>query len=380
MAKELLPAGARKRPGGGYEWRFTLPEVPGKRFSVGAPTIRELKEKKAKKEVEIRNGLYKTNGSVTIGQYFDEWIQRKAGTVKPATIFLYQNVFNRHIRPAIGNVKVRQLERRQVLDLQGNMKKRNIIPAANFCIMTINELLKSAIKDEIIIKNVAEGIPRLKDKGHKPARDTVHRELSDEEIQTFFKYSKCSRYDPAFHFMLYTGTRAGECGALEWKDIDWKNRVIHIRRSMTLTQEGKIVLGTSTKTQKSKRDIPMNGRIFRILQEQRNLYISIHGNVFRLEDPVFPSQSGGRTSAQNYDSIIRHILKNADKAGDHITLFSCHAFRDTFASKAIRAGMQPNTLKEILGHASLAMTMDLYAHVSQEDKKRAMDVLDTIAF
>ena len=52
--------------------------------------------------------------------------------------------------------------------------------------------------------------------------------------------------------------------------------------------------------------------------------------------------------------------------------FSLHAFRDTFASRAIRAGILPNTLKEILGHSSLAMTMDLYAHVNQQDKVEGM--------
>ena len=60
--------------------------------------------------------------------------------------------------------------------------------------------------------------------------------------------------------------------------------------------------------------------------------------------------------------------------------FSVHAFRDTFASRAIRAGVPPNTLKEILGHASLSMTMDLYAHVSQSDKRQAMEMLQDVSF
>ena len=60
--------------------------------------------------------------------------------------------------------------------------------------------------------------------------------------------------------------------------------------------------------------------------------------------------------------------------------FSVHAFRDTFASRAVRAGIPPNTLKEILGHSSLAMTMDLYAHVSQQDKIKGMKKMRAINF
>ncbi|MEE0028975.1 MAG: tyrosine-type recombinase/integrase, partial [Dialister sp.] len=58
--------------------------------------------------------------------------------------------------------------------------------------------------------------------------------------------------------------------------------------------------------------------------------------------------------------------------------FSVHAFRDTFASRAARAGIAPNTLKEILGHVSLAMTMDLYAHINELDKKEGMEKLQAI--
>lgn len=380
MAREQLPAGARKRPGGGYEWRFTVPDVPGRRFSVGAPTIKELKERQAEKAKEIKAGIYKTSKAITVCEYFNEWIDRKRGTVKPITIFTYTKIFNLHIKPAIGSVKVKQLERRQVLALQTGMKKEGRIYLANYCMTLLKSLLKSAVKDSIVIRNVAEAISRLSTKEQKPARETIHRELSKEELKIFFKYSGISSYNAAFHFMLYTGVRAGECAALEWQDIDWKNKLIHIRRTMTRGEDGKIILGKSTKTRTSKRDFPMNTKIYQIIREQYTLYTETHGNMININDPVFPAARGGYANSKIYcgsiKSIVRKIQKcEPDKA---IKLFSVHAFRDTFASRAIRAGVIPNTLKEILGHSSLAMTMDLYAHVSSEDKQKAMDVLEAV--
>ena len=80
--------------------------------------------------------------------------------------------------------------------------------------------------------------------------------------------------------------------------------------------------------------------------------------------------------ASAFNSTIRNTLEKKEAAS--IAPFSVHAFRDTFASRAIRAGIAPNTLKELLGHSSLSMTMDLYAHVNQQDKIESMEKLQAI--
>lgn len=82
MAKVQVPAGARKRPGGGWEWRFT---VDGVRASVGAPTIEELKIKQKEREAEIKAGTYKTNKKITVSQYFHEWLERRRPYIRSTT-------------------------------------------------------------------------------------------------------------------------------------------------------------------------------------------------------------------------------------------------------------------------------------------------------
>lgn len=388
MARKQIPAGARKRPGGGWEWRFTY---NGKRCSVGAPTLDELQKKHDERIKEIDAGVYTANRNITVGQYFDEWIDRKKFTIKESSLFTYKNYFNAHIRHEIGNIKLKSLERRQLLALQQKVSTKKIISnrthrgractggpdIANCVISLMKSLLKSAMDDEIIIRNVAATIPPIKTE-KRPARETCHRELSDEELRIFFKYADRSIYGNAFRFMLYTGLRAGECGALEWQDVDWKEKVIHVRRTMTMGKNGKFIVGTSTKTRKSTRDIFMNKGIFSLVMKQYEIYTGLHGKIMNLNDPIFPTSKGEHATEQSFYSGVVGLIKTAHRNGEKLAPFGTHALRDTFASKAIRAGMPPNVLKEILGHSSYKMTMDLYVHTNEKDKRRAMQSLEMI--
>ena len=212
-----------------------------------------------------------------------------------------------------------------------------------------------------------------------PARETIHRELTNSELERFFSAAESSIYYMAFRFLLNTGTRAGECAALQWKDIDRENNIIHIRRTITKDRAGKWIVGEAAKTKTSRRDIPMNEAVKEIIDYQWNLYRALYGIVSPF-DFVFPDRSGGYANENALVNSLKFILKKYNKGAKvPIKPFSVHAFRDTFASRAIRAGVPPNTLKEILGHASLSMTMDLYAHVSQGDKRQAMEKMEEIS-
>lgn len=375
MAKKQIPAGARKRPGGGYEWRFT---VEGVRTSVGALTVDELWIKHDERAAEIKAGVYKANKAITVSEYFHEWLERRQPHIRGGTIYHYKTVFARHIAPIIGNVSIKKVERRQVLAVREKANKSAGTSVANKSIILLKALFKAAMQDEILIRSVADGVKKIQDKTKRPARETIHRELSNDELRIFFKYSRRSQYDPIFHFMLYTGMRVGECGGLEWKDIDWNRDVIHVRRTMAMGANGHIGLGATTKTTAGIRDIGMNTNIRTILSSQWELYTGTHGKMVKPSDPVFPSPGGHRITSTTATSALLNILEQAKRHGEPLARFGTHAFRDTFASRAIRAGMPPNTLKEILGHSSLSMTMDLYAHVSEEDKKKAMKALEVI--
>ena len=95
------------------------------------------------------------------------------------------------------------------------------------------------------------------------------------------------------------------------------------------------------------------------------------GNVTGVDDRIFRSARGLVLNESHVSGDIERICK---KAG--VTKFTPHAFRDTFATRAIESGMNPKTLQEILGHSDIGMTMNLYAHVMEETKEKEMSLVE----
>lgn len=95
------------------------------------------------------------------------------------------------------------------------------------------------------------------------------------------------------------------------------------------------------------------------------------GNIFSFERLLFVNQKGNYVTSSDGNQAIRNVI-NYMPEDKKIDRFTDHAFRDTFATHALRAGMNPNTLKEILGHSGLSMTMDLYGHVLEDTKAEEM--------
>lgn len=370
-----MAANMRRRENGGYELRFY---VDGKRYSVYGATTKECKEKEADRRKEIEAGLYAKNRNVTLDAYFIEWISEKEKTVRESTINKYRLTYKTHIGQAMGRRKVKDIERREIVKFQNDLIKKCAINTLGGIMGVFRQVLKSAVLDEIIIKNPCDGIKPPKAETERPAaRDTIHRALTEREIQILLKYAKSSRYYNALRLMLNTGIRAGEACGLQWRDIDWKNNVIHIRRTTTRGRDGKFILGKAPKTKKSARDIPMNETIRGILRDEREKFEVTHGGsiVQNIAALVFAKRDGTPGNNLLISEAIRDAIKKAERHGEPVAHFSTHALRDTFASMAAAHGMPMNTLKEILGHSSYAMTCDLYCHVYEDEKKKAMAAL-----
>lgn len=372
-----LPTGIRRVKSGRYEKRFM---VNGVRYSVYGKTVRECIEKETERRVQIAAGTYRDNDNVTLNDYFKEWKEHKAATVSPATMNIYEGYYLHHIKRPLGRYKVRAIERRQLVNLFSRIAEKSSIYTANTCRNLLSQIFQSACYDEVIPNNIVKTIPTMKDRDATPARDTIHRALTDSEIAIFMKAARGNHYYNAFRFMLATGVRAGECSGLEWKDIDLKNGVIHINRTTTKDSTGKLIIGKTTKTKKSRRAIPINREVAAILEEQKAQNTALFGNVIKINGLVFPNTKGATAMTSNYNTVINHIVAAYNRAnkGPGLSHFSVHAFRDTFASKAAAAGVPLNVLKELMGHSSYAMTADLYGHIYEEQKKAAMHVLQIL--
>jgi len=367
MAKRALAAGYRLRQDGKYESRFT---IAGKRYSVYADTLKECKEKEAELREQIKNGLYIKNRSITLDRYYEEWKAARKGIVKGNTALNVECRYKNHIKPALGYRKIADIEKREIVKLQQELAKKQKPSTVNITIVQLKSILNDAVADGIIVKSPATGIKALK--VEEKASDTYHRALTEGEQELFMKEARKEWLYELIALLLCTGMRVGEATALEWQDIDYKNNVIHVNKTISRTADGKYTVGTP-KSKTSIRDIPLNEAIRTILKSQKEKQGAIHGNVISLSQVVFENLYGGMVYNASVNKAITDTLKRINKDKVIIAHFSAHALRDTFATRYIEQGGSPQVLKTILGHSSLAMTMDLYSHVMPNTKQQEMN-------
>lgn len=374
-----LPAGMRKTTRGTFESRFT---IEGKRYSVYGQTVQECREKEAARRREIEEGRYKPGRELTLDQFHERWEAARFGTIAESTIRYQKYLYRIASEVAIdgngttlGSMKLSKIERQNIRDVQKTLAEKVSVGTVNLAIVMLHGILKAAVEERLILWNPGDGVKKIKPT-EKPARETIHRALSEAETIAFFEAAEArhSWYINLYEFMLNTGCRVGEAGALMPKDI--KGDVLRIERTLTKSVKHCVVIGDSAKTYSSVRNIPIRFEARSAIATQRRLNAEIFDDEKLIpldgsEKPIFRAPRGGLL--QNA-SVNEDIWATCKAAG--IEKFSVHAFRDTFATRAIESGMQPRTLQEILGHANIGITMNLYAHVMPETLRDQMDAVN----
>ena len=314
------------------------------------------------------------SGTVTLNSYFTEWEQRRRGTVKPSTERRCFSNYHNNISPALGMRHLTSISRRDITGLQQALFQRGLKPSTiNMNMATLHTIMRAAVLDGFISVNPCDGVVTIRC-DFTPARENIHRALKDDELFLFFNAGQNFTHLPALKLMLLTGMRAGEACALTWGDIDIDNEILRVRHTVSLSKAGYCLL--TPKTVASRRDIPLTPRIKLLLSEQRcTVSFSDKNSVNASDSFVFPSRDGSFITPSTLNITIIRILDKLAASGTIVDHFSSHAFRDTFATRAIEAGMKPETLQRILGHSNIMLTMNLYYHLSDEKKRREMQLI-----
>lgn len=341
----------------------------GQRYYVYGNTMKEAREKADRKKAELKEGAYASGGQQQLDRWFETWQRNREGKVSENSAQKYRFQFKTISAAPIdrngrgfGSLKLSEITRQDVLDLQRTLSDKLTTNSTNQSIGLLFTILRDAVRGGLIPRNPAADIERLR-RTEPEARDTIHRALTDEELTAFFGAAERSWYYWFYRFLLFSGVRIGEAGALFNSDIG-KNGIISIQRTLTRDSTGARVVGKTAKTKKGVRKIEYTAQLREAVERQRELEKAIRGNVIGINTPIFLSERGSLILSSNIADDIRKICAAAG-----IEPFGAHAFRDTYATRAIASGMDPKVLQEVLGHSSITMTMDLYAH-TMEDRKR----------
>lgn len=221
-----------------------------------------------------------------------------------------------------------------------------------------------------------------------------------DQIKLFMDYVKISpQYSyayPEFIFLFNTGVRIGELAGLTWDSVDFKNNMLTIDKTVNRYRKkdfGFTMALASPKSRTSVRTIPMNNEVRKMLlkEKMRNAgptmsipFVDDSGNIRRqVSDIVFANSVGRVWNEPGFLNLINRIIESYNEEAEEngkekLENFCPHMARHTYTTLAYSAGADVKAVSEILGHASTSVTIDTYAHLTEEKKRKQEEVIKTI--
>ena len=366
MGKSLngkeLGNGISQRKDGLYQARFI--NRFGKRQTIYAKTLNEVRHKLRTEQYNDEKAINVVDKNMTLDEWFDIWLSTCKKNCRSSTKGSYITHYKR-IQEELGWRKLTSLN---LIVMQEAFNKLKTDNARKNSKKILVDMLNKAVDTDLLVKNVAKQINTVIAKEEKKER----RVLTIRETELFLEQAKGTFYENLFILALETGLRVGELSALQWEDIDFKKKVIHVKHTLCyFSKNGKYVFEMhDTKTNNGKRTIPLTAKAINSLkcQKLQKQEIILKGKTAKEEfqNLVFVTKNNQPTQQFLINQCMQLVIQNMNKAGIDFSPFTLHTLRHTFATRAIEYGMNPKILQKLLGHGTLQMTMGLYCHVTED--------------
>jgi len=353
----------RQRPDGRWEARYTYRQgYKSESKSIYGKTQEEVRKKLQKVLADINYGAHIEDTKITVGAWLEIYLNDiKKLSIKQSTHNNYSGLY-RHLKDApISKIPLKSLRADDIQKFINDKSKTDLSARSIKHIHTfLRAALEQAVKQDLIVKNVAKMVTLPKIPKYE------RRILSVEEQASLVKVLDTEDMGFAILFCLMTGLRRGELFGLRWSDVDFKTGRISINQSLARLkcEDGKsrLIFGTP-KTKSSVRTIPLLPELVIKLKAHQKRQIEKRfklGDKWQQNDLVFCSEFGTPYDPNN---LKRPLTRLTERAG--ITEYiGIHALRHTFATRALENGIPLKVVSEMLGHSSIAMTADIYSHVS----------------
>lgn len=308
------------------------------------------------------------NENPTVDAWFHYWIDNvKSNNIRYNTRRNYNERYEKNIKPLIGGMPLKIVKPLHCQHVLNQMSTRYANSVIEHTRLVMRMLFDCAVENELLVKNPVT--KSVKCTSGKKAKEM--RALTIEEQKLFLKTVKVTSNYNQFALLLQTGLRTGEMIGLRWSDVDFEKRVLHIRRTMEYRYSAREWKIGEPKTKNSVRDVPLTQEAIDILNNQKEKLKSMKIKSIEFPDNVFLRKDGMPIKNSAYDSKLFYYC---DKAG--IERFSMHVLRHTFATRCIESGMRPKTLQMILGHSNIGITMNLYVHVTDDEKAKEVQNIE----
>ncbi len=367
----------KKKP---YQIQFT---VDGKRKSGGYyATHAEAMTALRKVTSQVDSKDYIDPQRMLLSEWMAVWMDEYCTDVKASTMAQYEGYVVNHINPAIGKVKLCALQPKQVQGFVNNLTRKDKAgdkPLAYKTMKNIHGCLSSALEKakeiHYIKDNPATGcaIPRSDEDSDK----YEIRPLEGDQIPAFLEAVKGARFERIYIIALDTGMRLSEILGLQWDRVRERTNELRVSKQLTVKRKAgaKRVL-TSTKT-RNTRTIVVPGDVMELLAREKKDQVSAKekaGSLWMNKDGLcFTDEMGDSISHTSVDHEYKRIVSSIGMPDKRF-----HDLRHTFATEAIRAGVDYETLSKHLGHFSVGFTLDVYGHVTDEMKREAAQKMQKV--
>lgn len=376
-----------------YRWTET---VTGKRGTVYALSLVELREKEQQIQKDIQDGINTNSANMTLNQLFNIFMESKSN-IRESTRIAYNIYWNANIKSSLlSDMKISQIKqyhvKKWIAELKDKGAKASSIKIYETLLSTV---LQFAVKNDFIRKNPCVDCGR-----EIKSEPTSKRALTIKEQNTLLDFTKNSNaycvYYPIILFLLSTGLRISEAIGLTMDRIDNKNNVIRIDRQLVYrTEKGNYNYRfTPTKSSSGERDIPITENAKKALIKQKEIdFITGRRSKEQKIDGesglVFITRNGTPINTRNFgkalDGLVKaHNKQETDKSkkenreAELLPHISPHMLRHTFCTRCAESGMDIKVLQTIMGHSDIGVTMDIYNHVDTVRLQKEMKKLENI--
>ncbi len=373
-------AGKIRKVGNTYSFVVELPRTPdGKRRQKrrgGFKTKREAEIEQNKILKELYQGTYTQPSDETLAEYVECWLEDYVKSQnKLSTHSSYEYLLKTHVIPELGNIPLARLQPAQIQQLysqkltsgrkdgQGGLSPTTVKRIH----VVLNHALKTAVKWRKISLNPADAVT--------PPRETREEMKcwTAEQASKFLEIVDNQTYRALYTLALLTGLRRGELLGLRWQDVNLEEQSLAVNQSIVRLHSGEIVVQTP-KTKQSARTVPLTELAVSTLKEHRRLQAEHRlslGSEYQNNDLVFASETGTPIHPGN---LLRNFKKAIEKA--NVPAIRFHDLRHSFSSWLIEEGQELVVISRMLGHSSISVTADIYAHITTRTMKEAVDPLD----
>lgn len=297
-----------------------------------------------------------------------QWLQLQKPQLKASSFAKYTNIMNSYLLPRFGEKEISSITRNEVMLFSHDLLVSGGIKANGLSPKTVNNIL-SVLKNifEFAVKEKELKLTDISDIAVKQPLKPM-RILSRNEQRTLNKYlyNNPSLCHLGILLCLYTGLRIGEICALKWDDIYIEDQYLYVHHTMqriqnfTTSEKKTEVIIQAPKSDCSIRKIPIPDEVLQLL-----IPIKEKGSAFFL--------TGTEHRYIEPRSMENHFKRVTQKCNIYNVKF--HSLRHTFATRCIELGFDIKSLSEILGHASVNITLNRYVHPSMELKQKNMNML-----